>query len=72
MAYSRQQFEDAIDTFGEVFFVLDSGSEYTVHGNAGYEVSERTVRVDGMRDDEYIIAEFPLDAIEHHYAYRQV
>jgi len=72
MAYSEQQFVDAVDRFGEVFFVLDSDREYQVHGTESYELDSGTVRVEGMQGDEYVIVEFPLDAIEHHYTHREV
>lgn len=72
MSYSEEQFENAVQRFGEVFFVLDSGEQYIVHGREGYELENGIARVDGMRGDEYIIAEFPLDAIEHHYTHREV
>jgi len=72
MAYSEQQFVDAVERFGEVFFVLDSDREYQVHGTESYELDSGAVRVEGMQGDEYVIVEFPLDAVEHHYTHREV
>jgi len=79
MAYSVSQIKDKISRFGEVFLVLDSGEQYEVHGLESIEfinqaTSRKTteVRVEGMRDTEYIIAEFPLETIEHVYTHREV
>jgi hypothetical protein len=76
MAYTEKQFEKAVKSFGEVFFVLDSDREYEVHGERGYETfksdSRTFVEVEGMQDGEYLVVQFPLDAIEHHYTHREV
>lgn len=76
MSYTDTAFEKTVEKFGEVFFVLDSGAEYIVHGKEGYEFefigNQSFVRVEGRRDDEYIVAEFPLDSIEHHYTHKEV
>ncbi len=76
MQYDAKAFEDAVEQFGEVFFVLDSDREYIVHGTEGYELKQfggrEFVRVEGMKEDEYVVAEFPLDAIEHHYTHKEV
>lgn len=74
MDYDRQKFVDAVEQFGEVFFVLDSGEEYIVHGKEGYEFinNDGTIRVEGMRDGEWIVGIFNLDAIEHHYTHKEV
>lgn len=76
MQYNRQTFKNIVSEYGEVFFVLDSDREYEIHGERSYSFltrgGETLVRVDGLRDDEYIITEFPLDAIEHHYSHKEV
>lgn len=72
MAYSEQQFENAVKRLGEVFFVLDSDREYQVHGTESYTLNSGTVRIEGMQDGEFLVVEFPLDAIEHHYTHREV
>jgi hypothetical protein len=76
MDYDKSTFEAAVAEFGEVFFVLDTGREYIVHGTDGYELKEKAghtmVRVRGLRDDELTIAEFPLDAIEHHWTHKEI
>jgi len=74
MAYSKQEFEDAVERFGEVFFVLDSDREYQVHGKEGYKISEDSgiVRIEGMQDGEYLVVEFRLDNIEHHYTHKEI
>jgi hypothetical protein len=76
MGYTKDQFEDAVRYFGEVWFVLDSDREYEVHGERDYEFVEHDghtyVKTEGMKEDEYIDVRFPLDAIEHHYSHREV
>lgn len=74
MKYDKGRFEAAVAKFGEVFFVLDSGREYIVHGGEGYEFVQNgdAIRVEGMQDGEYVVAVFPLDAIEHHYSHKEV
>lgn len=74
MGYTKQYFQDTVERFGEVFFVLESGEEYIVHGSAGYSINDDTdmVAIKGMRDGEYLVVEFPLDAIEHHYTHKEV
>lgn len=72
MAYSKEQFEDVVERFGEVFFVLDSDREYQVHGTESYEVDNGVVHVEGMKDGEYLVVEFPLGAIEHHYSHKEI
>lgn len=74
MDYDKSTFEDVVEQFGEVFFVLDSGEEYIVHGKAGYSINDerQTVSIQGVRDGEYLVVEFPLDSIEHHYTHKEV
>lgn len=74
MGYTKTQFEDAVEQFGEVFFVLDSDREYEIHGKEGYKISDDSgvVRIEGMQDGEYLVVEFNLDSIEHHYTHREV
>lgn len=74
MHYDKQRFEQAVSQFGETFFVLDSDREYIVHGTEGYEYvdGDDIVRVEGMQDGEYVVAVFPLDAIEHHYTHKEI
>ena len=73
MGYTNQEFEQVVEQFGEVFFVLDSDREYQVHGKEGYEfVDTDKVRVEGMQDGEYIVAVFSTDSIEHHYTHKEV
>lgn len=74
MLYDKPRFEQAVEQFGEVFFVLDSDREYQVHGKEGYKFVQNgdAVRVEGMQGEEYLKVEFPLDAIEHHYTHKEV
>jgi len=72
MGYTEKKFVDAVEEFGEVFFVLESDREYEVHGTRSYEIDDGIVEVEGLQGDEYLIVQFPLDAIEHHYSHREV
>lgn len=76
MDYDIPTVKSIVRRYGEVWFVLDSGEEYGVHGlegNAQFnEPEDGMVHVEGMRDGEYIEAEFHVDTIEHHYTHREV
>ena len=72
MGYTETQFESAVEEFGEVMFVLESDREYIIHGKSGYEIDDGMVRASGMMDDEFVVAEFPLDVIEHHYTHKEI
>lgn len=72
MDFDESELADRVDRWGEVFVVLDGGEEYQIHGTESYEVYDGVVRIEGMSDDEYVIVEFPLDAIEHFYTHREV
>lgn len=76
MGYTTEQFEEAVAYHGEVWFVLDSDREYEIHGARDYTFTnhgERTfVETDGMKGEERLLVEFPLDAIEHHYSHDEI
>lgn len=72
MEYTEKFLENKVSRFGEVFVVLDSGFEYEIHGTESYNCSAGQVVVEGMRDGEHLIVEFPLDSIEHVYTHREV
>ena len=76
MEYDKQLVDEVVGSFGEVMFVLDSDREYIIHGREGYTYRDRQggtfVRAEGMKGDEYVVVEFPLDAIEHHYKHKEL
>lgn len=76
MTYTPSLFKDKVEEYGEVFVVLDSDREYIVHGTSGYETfdnnGETFIKVEGVKCDDYVIAEFPVSAIEHVYTHREV
>lgn len=74
MEYTPNLLKEKVHQYGEVFVVLDSGEEYIIHGYEGYTVldSGDAVRVEGMQGDEYVVAEFPFDSIEHIYTHKEV
>lgn len=76
MEYTKSAIDAIVSRLGEVFLVLDSGEEYELHGKRSYEYTKIAgtdcLTVEGMRGDEYIIAEIPLDSIEHHYTHKEV
>ena len=55
-----------------MFFVLESDREYEVHGSRSFEIEDGIVEVEGLHDDEYLIVQFPLDSIEHHFTHKEV
>jgi len=72
MGYTENQFESAVEEFGEVMFVLESDREYIIHGKSGYEINGSVVRASGIQGGEFVIVEFPLDVIEHHYTHKEL
>lgn len=78
MQYTTDQIEEKVKRFGEAFIVLDSGVEYQIHGMEEFSVNMGPpgpeLRVEGFDPDngEYIVAEFPVDAIEHVYTHKEV
>ena len=72
MGYTEQEFRDVVEEFGEVFFVLESDREYEVHGSRSFEIEDGIVEVEGLHDSEYLIVQFPLDSIEHHFTHKEV
>lgn len=81
--YTKDMIKDKIERFGEVFVVLDSDREYEVHGSESIEFKDSgsnlpskrkftEIRFEGMRDGEFVIAEVPLDSVEHVYTHREV
>lgn len=69
---TKSDFIEAVEEFGEVFVVLDSGVEYEVHGTRGYEITDGVVEVEGLSGDEWIIARFSIESIEHFYTHKEV
>jgi len=76
MYYTKEYFLELVEQYGEVFFVLGSDREYGIHGTDSFEFVEGSnsilVRVEGIRGDELLVVEFPLDSIEHHYSHREL
>lgn len=75
--YTKTALQDKVGRFGEVFIVLDSDREYQCHGTEQLQFvqshSAEEVRLEGFDGDgEWVIAEFPLDAIEHVYTHREI
>lgn len=76
MTYTKDHLDDVVKRLGEIFVVLESGREYELHGTESYEYkrvgSDWMVVIEGMKSDEWLIVEFPLDKIEHIYTHRDV
>lgn len=80
MYYTIDQLEEAVARWGEVFVVLDSDREYELHGTESFEVEGRVlngetkqfVTVEGLRGDEWLQIEFPVEAVEHVYSHKEV
>ena len=77
--YTKTALQDKVGRFGEVFIVLDSDREYQCHGTEQLQFVQsqngaaEEVRLEGFDGDgEWVIAEFPLDAIEHVYTHREI
>lgn len=77
VVYTKDAIEEFVEQYGEVFFVLESGEEFEVHGTKGFEFFETNlggtfIRVEGMRSDEYVVFEAPVKHIEHHYTHKEI
>jgi len=64
--------EQAVEEYGEIFVVLESGAEYIIHGESGYDRNEDLFTVEGIKDGEYLVAQFPIEAVEHFYTHREL
>lgn len=57
---------------GELMVVLDSGAEYILHTHTSeVNVDEGIAYTEGMKDDEYVVVEFPTAAVEHSYYHKE-
>ena len=57
---------------GELMVVLESGKEYDLHSHTSeIDLEEGTARTEGMKDGEYVVVEFPTEAVEHTYTHRE-
>jgi len=57
---------------GELMVVLESGLEYDLHTHTSeVDVDEGVVKTEGMKDGEYVVVEFPTEAVEHSYYHRE-
>jgi hypothetical protein len=72
MNMDTNDLEKAIEEYGEIFVVLESGAEYIIHGKNGYELEWGVLTVEGIKDGEYLIAQFPIEAVEHFYTHREL
>lgn len=58
----------ALDKYGEIIVVLDSGVEYELHKH-DTEVDGSTVVTKGMKGGEYLEAVFDKSTVEHYYTH---
>ncbi len=64
--------EQRIQDNGELMVVLDSGEEYDLHTHTSEVDHEQgMVRTEGLKDGEYVVVEFPVDAVEHTYIHKE-
>ena len=57
---------------GELMVVLESGKEYDLHSHTSeIDVEEGIARTEGMKEGEYVVVEFPTEAVEHTYTHRE-
>lgn len=61
-----------LDQNGELMVVLESGVEYDLHSHtSSVDVEEEIAKTEGMKDGEYVVVEFPTEAVEHTYTHRE-
>ena len=83
MDYTKDYVKDVVEKYGEVFFVLDSGERYEVHGTdelsfgrapnpSAASTDYVMVHVEGMHDGELLKVDFPIESIEHHASHKEL
>lgn len=61
-----------LEQSGELMVVLESGREYDLHTHTSeVNVEEGVARTEGMKDGEYVVVEFPTEAVEHTFTHRE-
>lgn len=64
--------EQKLRNSGELMVVLESGLEYDLHTHTSeVHVDEGLVTTEGMKDGDYVVVEFPAEAVEHVYTHRE-
>lgn len=77
--YTLDDVREKADYYGEFMIVLESDREYDFHNftvTFGDEdnapaLNDNEIRVDGLKDGEYLFVDIPVDRIEHIYAHRE-
>lgn len=68
--------EKAREEYGEMFVVLESGTEYELHYGSRHSIEfdeeEGVVRFEGDKDGEPVVGEFPANAVEHVFSHDTV
>ena len=78
--YTMDDVRDKAAYFGEMMFVLDSGEEYDFHFHTvtfgddsdAHALAENELRIEGIRDGEFLVVDVPVGSIEHIYTHREV
>lgn len=66
-----EELMDALRENGELMVVLESDREYELHTHDTEMASEEFVRTEGMRDGEYVLAQFCATDVEHYYVHKE-
>lgn len=77
--YTLDQIREKAQYYGEFMLVLESDREYDYHNftvtfgddSSGIALSDDELRIEGMKDGEYLVVDIPVDRIEHVYAHRE-
>lgn len=77
--YSTEAIRGKAEHFGEFMLVLESDREYDFHNftvtfgdeEEAAALSENEIRIEGMKDGDYLIVDVPVERIEHVYAHRE-
>ncbi len=77
--YTLEEIREKASYYGEFMLVLESDREYDYHNftvTFGDESDEEALRnnelrIEGMKDGEYLCVDIPVERVEHVYAHRE-
>lgn len=66
------ELKERLENCGELMIVLESGVEYDLHTHTTkIDTEEDVIRTEGMKDDEYVVVEIPVETVEHTYFHKE-
>lgn len=66
MTYNSEEIESFLNQKGELIIVLESDVRFELHiHDTTFDHSSGDVITEGMKDGEYVYAQFPAERVEH-------